>query len=281
MRPPRLKRRGGMGILLTALGILVAVAVIGPLLPLPAPNAQDLSRSLKPPVWAGGAWSDPLGTDFLGRDMLARLVAGTRLTLVVAGLAVAVGATVGSAMGLLAGYRRGALDTVISRLVDAQLAIPFILFAIAIVSARGRSLPILVMILASISWAQYARLVRTDALVVREKPFVMSLRAAGLPTWRIVLAHVLPNVGGTILVVSTLEIGTAVLGESALSFLGLGVVSPQISWGAMLAEGRTHLVEAWWVVALPGVAITLLVLIVNLLGDALRATYDPRKRIYT
>lgn len=275
-----LRRRGGVGLWAGAFALFAVVAVVGPLLPLPSPNVQDLALAFRPPVWAGGTWADPLGTDQLGRDVLARLVAGTRLTLVVATLAVLVGATLGSALGLLAGFRRGIADTLISRLVDAQLSIPFILFAIAIVAARGHSLPVLVLILSSISWAQYARLVRSDALVVRERPFILSLRAAGLPAWRIVLGHVLPNVGGTILVVSTLEIGTAILGESALSFLGLGVVSPQISWGAMLAEGRVHMQEAWWVVALPGLAITALVLVVNLLGDTLRSTYDPRKRSY-
>lgn len=267
--------------LMAPLGLVALMALIAPLLPLPDPNAQNLMLRLTPPVWQeGGTWAHALGTDHLGRDMLSRLLHGARLTFLIALSAMFAGATFGTLMGMLAGYKRGWTDTVISRVVDAQLALPVILLALAIIAARGRSIGVLVFVLAIISWAQYARIIRSETLALRERPFVLSLRVGGVPTWRILLQHILPNVGGTVLVLATLEVGAMILAESALSFLGLGVVSPQISWGAMLAEGRDHISQAWWVITFPGVAITTIVLAINLLGDVLRLRYDPRKRRY-
>ncbi len=262
------------------LSVVVVIAVIAPILPLPDPNLQDLRARFTPPVGFDGTWEHVLGTDHLGRDMLARLVAGTRLTLLIAATAVLVAGVVGATLGVLAGYRGGWLDLVIGRLVDAQLALPFILLAIAIIAVQGRSLGVLVGVLALVSWAHYGRLLRAETKSLRERPFIPRLRASGLPEWRIITRHVLPNVGGTILVIATLQVGTMILGESSLSFLGLGVVTPDVSWGAMLAEGRQYLADSWWVVAFPGLAITGLVLTVNLLGDAMRKAYDPRKRTY-
>ena len=267
-----------MGLPLVLLGLLVLAA---PLLPLADPGLQDLRARLIPPIFLeGGTWEHPLGTDQLGRDILARLVYGGRLTFIIAIAAVLVGSVFGTLLGMIAGYRGGWIDTVISRVVDAQLALPFILLAIAIIVSRGRSLVVLVAVLAIISWAQYARVIRAEALSLRERPFILGLRAAGASPMRIILRHVFPNVGGTVLVLATLEVGTMILAESALSFLGLGVVAPDISWGGMLAGGREFIQDAWWVVAFPGIAITFVVLLINLLGDALRARYDPRKRTY-
>ncbi len=260
------------------LAVVLVLAVIGPFLPLPDPNLQDLRGRLQPPLLFGGTSAHPLGTDQLGRDILARLVAGARLTALISILAVGLGGVVGTVAGMFAGYRRGWVDAVISRVVDAQLAVPFLLLAMGVISAHGRSLGALVFVLSIFVWARYARLVRADVLSLTARPFVPALRSSGLPTWRIMLFHVLPNVGGTVLVVTTLEIGMIIIGESALSFLGLGVVAPDISWGAMLADGRASMQQAWWVVALPGLAITLVVVSVNLLGDALRVMYDPRKQ---
>ena len=277
---PRSGRRHHASIYLFAgiLGVVVFLAVAGPFLPLPDPNTQDLRGRLQPPGLFGGDLSHPLGTDQLGRDMLARLVAGARLTVLIAVLAVGLGGVIGTIAGMLAGYHSGLPDTVISRVIDAQLAVPFLLLAMGVISAHGRSLAALVFVLSIFVWARYARLVRADVLGLSARPFIPALRSSGLPTWRILLFHVLPNVGGTVLVVTTLEIGMIIIGESALSFLGLGVVAPDISWGAMLADGRASMYQAWWVVALPGLAITVVVLSVNLLGDALRVMYDPRKQ---
>lgn len=261
------------------LGAVVLLAIFGPMLPLPDPNAQDLRGRLQPPTfWIGGS-EHPLGTDQIGRDILARLVEGARLTVVIAVLAVGLGGVVGTCAGMLAGYHGGWVDKVISRVVDAQLAVPFLLIAMSIISTNGRSLAALVIVLSIFVWARYARLVRADVLSLSARPFIPALRSSGLPNWRILIFHVLPNIGGTVLVVTTLEVGMIIISESALSFLGLGVVAPDISWGAMLADGRASMRDAWWVVAFPGLAITLVVLSVNLLGDALRVRYDPRKQV--
>ena len=277
---PRIRHRGRT-VAWTAipLAVIVVIAVVGPLLPLQNPNSQLLTSRLQPPVWqSGGSVHHLLGTDTLGRDLLARLVSGARLTLLIGALGVLAGAIPGTLLGLVAGYRRGWVDTVVSRLVDAQLALPFFLIAITVISARGRSLAVLILVLAVIGWAQFARIVRAETLSLRERPFVLGLKAAGVPGWRIVLLHLFPNLAGTVLVMCTLQVGTVILAESALSFLGLGVVAPDISWGAMLASGRDVVNQAWWVVAFPGIAITVLVILVNLLGDGLRSRYDPRLR---
>lgn len=267
-----------LGLPLLLLGLLVVAA---PLLPLADPGLQDLRGRLIPPIFLeGGTWEHPLGTDQLGRDLLARVIYGGRLTFVIAIAAVLVGSVFGTLLGMVAGYRRGWIDTIISRVVDAQLALPFILLAIAIIVSRGRSLVVLVAVLAIISWAQYARVIRAEALSLRERPFILGLRAAGASPIRIILRHIFPNIGGTVLVLATLEVGTMILAESALSFLGLGVVPPDISWGGMLAGGREFIQDAWWVVTFPGIAITFVVMSINLLGDTLRARYDPRKRTY-
>jgi len=280
-RTKAVKARGNGAIVALGLPLVLiaAACLLAPWLGLPDPRAQDLNASQIPPAWlSGGDWSHPLGTDQLGRDVLARLLSGGVLTFVLAIAGVLAGAIPGIALGLVAGYRRGWVDVAVSRLVEAQLALPFILLAIAIIAARGRSLPVLVLVLAMVGWAQYARVIRAEAMSLREQPFILGLRFAGAPTRRIMLAHILPNVAGTVTVLATLQLGTIILAESALSFLGLGVAAPDISWGAMLSEGRDQLTSAWWIAAFPGLAITVVVLLVNLLGDALRSRFDPKKK---
>ena len=263
------------------LAVIVLLAIFANMLPLPDPNLQNLSASVLPPgLTKHDSGYHLLGTDQLGRDMLARIIYGARLSLFVGAAAMVLGAAVGSLLGLLAGYYRGIVDIIVSRFIDAQLAIPFVLLAIAVIASNGRSLAILILVLSLFSWAQYARVVRGETLALRERPFVFALRASGVPDLRIVTRHLLPNQAGTILVLATLQMGTVMLAESALSFLGLGVVSPDISWGAMLADGKDVLVYAWWVAALPGLAISITVLLVNLLGDALRPVLDPKRRMY-
>jgi peptide/nickel transport system permease protein len=276
-----IRARGGRAVAIFGLP-LVLIAVVcfaAPLLPLPDPNHQVLSDALLPPAWMdGGVWAHALGTDHLGRDMLSRLIYGGQLTFIIALGGMLAGAIPGTLLGLISGFYRGAADAVISRVVEAQLALPFILLAIAIIAGSGRSIGVLVVVLAMIGWAQYARVVRAETMSLRERPFVVGLRCAGVSNRRILLGHLLPNLAGTVLVLTTLLIGTVILAESALSFLGLGVVAPQISWGAMLADGRDQLTQAWWIAAFPGLAITVVVLLVNLLGDAMRSWLDPRKR---
>jgi peptide/nickel transport system permease protein len=259
--------------------LVVLVCFASSLLPLPLPNDQDLLNRLKPPVWLGGAWEHALGTDQLGRDMLARILAGGKLTLLIAGTGVAIGGIVGTIIGMIAGFRGGIIDTVLMRIIDAQLSLPIILLAMTITATRQPSVATLIIILATISWAPYSRVIRSETLSLRERPFVHALTGLGMAQPRILLRHIFPNVVSTFTVMATIEIAVSVLAESALSFLGLGVQPPDVSWGMMLAQGRSFMKTAWWTVVFPGLAITLVVLSVNVLGEALRARFDPREAI--
>lgn len=261
---------------LAAIAALVFILPVTGLLP---DGGQNLSQTRLPPAFlAGGTWDHPLGTDKRGQDVLTELVTSGRVTILIGlvGALVAIGP--GVLIGMLAGYLRGWVDRVISIFIDAQLALPFILIALAIISNRGSSLPVLFSVLALTGWAACARVTRSATRTIREQQFILALRAAGASETRIIFRHVLPNLAGTVVALGTLQIGTAILIESALSFLGLGVVPPTTSWGSMLASGQDELGQAWWIAFFPGLAITVLVLLVNLLGDALLTHYDPRKR---
>ncbi|MFD0210884.1 ABC transporter permease [Streptomyces hirsutus] len=261
------------------LAVIAFLVFVLPLTGMLPDGSQNLNATRMPPAFLpGGSWSHPLGTDKLGQDVLTHLVESGRLTILIGlvGALVAIGP--GTLLGLLAGYCRGRVDKVISIVIDAQLALPFILIALAIISNRGSSLPVLFLVLALTGWAACARVTRSATLTIRERQFVLGLRAAGASETRIVFRHVLPNLVGTIVTLGTLQVGTAILVESALSFLGLGIVSPRSSWGSMLASGQDDLSQAWWIAFFPGLAITVLVLLVNLLGDALLTHHDPRQR---
>jgi peptide/nickel transport system permease protein len=279
---PSIRRSRKWNIFLIGAGVFIlAVALLAPVLPLQDPGAQDLERALRPPVFSsGGSWDNILGTDPLGRDYLSRLVFGTRLTVIIALSAVFLGALFGSLLGVIAGFKGGKVDAVISRITEAQLALPFILLGISVIVARGQSTSTLILVLALVGWAQYVRIIRAETLSLKERGFISSLRIGGLSDMRIIFRHVIPNVFGTILTLGALEIGTMILAESALSFLGLGVVEPDISWGAEMASGKDYLQMSWWLVTFPGIAISLTVLYVNLAGDALRSRYDLRKRMF-
>jgi peptide/nickel transport system permease protein len=272
----------GWNLFLVLVGVFIAlVALLAPVLPIADPGVQNLDNALRPPFFQnGGSFEHVLGTDQLGRDYLARLVYGTRLTVLIALVAVVLGAVFGSLLGVVAGFKGGWLDAVISRVTEAQLALPFILLGIAIIVARGQSIGTLIFVLAIVGWAQYVRIVRAETMALKERGFVAGLKIGGLSDSRIIFRHVLPNVFGTIMTLAALEIGTMILAESALSFLGLGVVDPDISWGAELANGKDYLQIAWWLVTFPGIAISTTVLYVNLAGDALRSRYDLRKRMF-
>ncbi|MEV4140247.1 ABC transporter permease [Dactylosporangium sp. NPDC049742] len=277
-QPRRSKRTSAFWLAVPIAVVAVAVFVL-PLTGLLPAAGQDLNATRQPPGFlSGGSWSHPLGTDKLGQDLLTQFVEAGRLTIMIGlvGAVVAIGP--GTLLGLLAGYFRGWVDRVISVLIDAQLALPFILVALAIIANRGSSLPVLFLVLALTGWAVCARVTRSATLAIRERQFVLGLRAAGASELRIVFRHILPNLGGTIVALGTLQVGTAILIESALSFLGLGVVPPMNSWGSLLAAGQDELSTAWWIAFFPGLAVTVLVLLVNLLGDAMLTHYDPRKR---
>lgn len=268
-------------VLLTSGLLLVLTAVFGQFLPVADPNEQSLDYGLLPPFFLEGGTSEHLlGTDLLGRDLFARLIYGTQMTVLIAVSAVFLGAIFGSLLGVIAGFKGGKIDAVISRITEAQLALPFILLAISVIVSRGQSLSTLIIVLAIVGWAQYVRIIRAETLSIRERGFVTGLRVGGISDIRIIFFHILPNVFGTVLSLATLEIGTMILAESALSFLGLGVPAPSVSWGADLASGKDFIDMAWWLVTFPGIAIVLTVLYVNAAGDALRTHFDLRKRMF-
>jgi peptide/nickel transport system permease protein len=268
---------------LAFVSLWLIMAVIGPLSAGAKPNQQDLGRSLLPPGGGRDALSPGaenarawLGTDQLGRDIAARILLGARTSMVIAFQVVAIAAVLGSLVGVLAAEARGWADEALMRLVDIQLGVPAILLAITLLAMIGASISNLVIVLVLPSWVIFARVVRSEVLRLRELEFVQAARALGATRSRIVIRHLLINVTGLIVVVGTLELSSIIIFESALSFLGLGVRPPDVSWGAMLADGRELLTVAWWPATLPGLAITLTVMGVNLLGDWLRDALDPR-----
>ena len=251
--------------------VAILAAVVGPTLSPYDPSAQELARRLEAP-----SLSHPFGLDELGRDILARLLAGARISLLVGLAVVSVSSTVGMLLGSIAGYFGGRVDDVISRLVDVLMAFPGILLAIALVAVLGPSLTNVVLALSVIGWVGYARLVRGQALRARELDFVQAARALGAGSGRIVLRHVLPTAFPAVVVQATLGMAGAIIAEASLSFLGLGVQPPTPSWGTMLDAGRSHLFDAPHLTIFPGLAIALLVLGFNFLGDGLRDRVDPK-----
>lgn len=241
------------------------------------PLKQNIERRLLPPVWYDrGEFSHALGTDPLGRDILSRIVVGGRISLGVGLVGACLGAIVGVGLGVVAGYFGGRVDALVMRVADVQLAFPFILLAIALVAALGPSLVNVVLVLGLTSWVRFARVVRADALALREGESVAAIVALGAGHTRVIARHVLPNIMSPIVVVATLEIPRMILMEAALSFLGLGIQPPAASWGSMVSDGRKYLEIAWWVATCPGLAIMLVVLSVNLLGDWIRDSLDVR-----
>jgi len=262
-----------LGALLTVV-ICLAVLLSDVLFPGGAEKIDLMARLAKP--FASAA--HPLGTDPLGRDVLARVVAGGKISLLV-GFTSVIGAVVfGVIVGLVAGYYRGFWDMLVMRFADIQLAMPFILLAITFIAIVGGSLTNTIILLIVSQWVQYARLVRGSVLTLREREFILSARAIGVKNWRIILQHLLPNLIGPVIVLMTLNVANNILLESSLTFLGLGVDPTIPSWGGMLADGRTYLQTAWWVSVFPGLAILLTVLGLNLLGDWLRDSLDPTGR---
>jgi peptide/nickel transport system permease protein len=262
---------------LTVLLLMGSAAVFAPQLAPWDPAKQMLMKRLRPPMWQErGLREHPLGTDHLGRDILSRILHGGRISLGVGLTAVTLSALIGVTLGLLAGFFGGRADAFIMRVVDVFLAIPYILLAMGVVFALGPSLLNVIVVMAATRWVQFARIVRADVLSIREREFVAGARARGNRGLRLLLRHVLPNALTPIIVVATLELAFMIIYESALSFLGLGVQPPTPTWGWMLSDGRNYLATAWWLATFPGLAIMLTVLAVNLLGDWLRDTLDPR-----
>jgi len=261
------------------LGLVVFAAVFAPQLAPADPKAQSLVDRLTPPFWEeGGSTTHLLGTDHLGRDVLSRLIYGSRVAVIVAVLTIAAAAIIGTLLGLTAGFFGGWADALIMRIVDIQLALPALLFGVLLSAVLGAGLRNVILIIAIWSWAGFARVIRGEVLSLREREFVALARVAGMPWWWILWKHLLPNVFNTVLVLATLDVAVVIVFEASLSFLGLGVVPPTPAWGSMLAEGRNYLTVAWWLITVPGIAIFAVCLSSNLFGDWLRDKLDPRLR---
>jgi peptide/nickel transport system permease protein len=261
------------------ISVMVFMALFAPLLAPYSPIDQVLREKLIPPFWLdGGSTHHILGTDAFGRDVLSRLIYGARVSLLVALLALTAGGGVGLVIGIVAGYIGGALDNLLMRLVDAAFTFPAILFALLLAVTMGQGLATLVIAISLLLWASFARVIRAEVLTLRQRDFVALAKVRGCSSSRIMLTHILPNVLNTFMVLVTLNIGVVIIAEASLSFLGAGIPPPTPTWGLMISEGRGRIADAWWVALIPGIAITALVLSVNLFGDWLRDRLDPRLR---
>ena len=241
------------------------------------PAKQSLLRRFTPPVWqSGGNAAYPLGTDQVGRDVLSRIIHGARISLLVGVSAVVVSVLLGVTAGLVSGFVGGKIDTAIGTIVDVNLSFPQILLALAFVAALGPSLVTIIVVLGLTGWERYVRVVRAEVMALREKEFIEAARAIGVGRPRIIFRHVLPNTVSSITVLSTLQVAQAILAEAALSFLGVGSGRSYPTWGQMISLGRDFVTVAWWLPTLPGLAILLTVLAINLVGDRLRDALDPR-----
>lgn len=242
------------------------------------PDMVELRQRLLPPAWMdGGTRAHPLGTDDLGRDLLSRIVVGAQISLSLSLTAVLIAGTIGVFLGMVAGYVRGAVESVIMRVADAVAAVPLILVALLFMVTLGPGVRNLVLALSFLLWARYARVIRSEVLTLREREFVTFARVCGARPWWILARHILPNVMNTAVVLVTLQLGSVILVEASLSFLGAGVPPPKPAWGTMVADGRNFVATAWWVSGFPGLAIMLTVLCCNLTGDWLRNRMDPAR----
>jgi peptide/nickel transport system permease protein len=264
------------GLILTA---LVLAAIAAPYLAPHSPTDGDITRKLIPPVWTErGDWEHPLGTDRFGRDVLSRVIYGSRISLAVSLVAIFVAGTLGTLVGLVAGYRGGLVDAFLMRLTDIGLSLPIILIAVVMVAVSEPSFRNVILVIALLLWPRFARQIRGETLAVKEHDFVALALVAGRSSAWIIRRHIFPNVVPTLLVITTLQVGFVILLEGTLSFLGVGVPPPNPAWGLMIADGRGFLATAWWISLFPGLAMLLTVLAVNLMGDWLRDHLDPKLR---
>ena len=241
-------------------------------------SSSQVGDRIEVVVRQGGSWSRPLGTDPLGRDILTRIIYGARVSIIIAGAALAIGGGFGTLVGLTAGYYGGKIDTILMRFADITLAFPLILFAILLVMVLGPSMMNVIIAISLVLWARYARVIRGEVLGLMQRDFIARARVSGASDWRIMLRHLLPNVMPTLIVLLTLQVGWVIIVEASLSFLGAGIPPPTPAWGGMLSEGKEYVSTAWWVTTAPGVAIMLVVMAFNLCGDWLREKLDPKQR---
>ena len=279
---PRVSGRRVPWLTVVGVGFVLWVAVVAAAAPWLAPQdpiRQSLRGRLRAPTIEGADGRAHLfGTDHLGRDVLSRVIYGSRVSLVVGFSAVVLGGLLGSALGILAGFGGGRMDSIIMTVADAQLAFPFVLLAIGIIAVLGPSFPTLIVVIGLSGWVSYARILRSQVLILRSREFVEAIHALGGSVVRVVLRHVLPNVLSSIVVVATLELARSIVLEATLSFLGLGIQPPTPSWGGMIQEGRDYLDSAWWIATFPGIVLMLTSIVVSRTGDGLRDLLDPTLR---
>jgi peptide/nickel transport system permease protein len=264
---------------LVILTVIALMALTAPVISPMSPTANSLSRVLKPPMWEGEGHVFILGTDHLGRDLLSRIIYGSRVSLIVGFFSVAFSGAIGLIVGLMAGYFGGKVDYLLMRLVDFVLSFPFILLALSTIAILGPSLELIIVMISLRLWTVYARVVRGAVLSLREVEFVVAAVGIGGSHMRVLFRHILPNVLAPVIIIGSLYLGRMIIIEAGLSFLGLGVPPPTPTWGGVMAEGRSYLYVSWWIVAFPCLAITLTALGANLAGDWLRNVLDPRLRV--
>ena len=260
--------------------MIVASAILAPWISPHDPLAVDIRHRLSPPAWMdGGTHEHLLGTDPVGRDLLARMIYGGRVSLVVGIAAVLMSATIGVLLGLAAGYFGGRLDWTIMTGINVMLTFPFVLLALAVVAVLGPSLKNMILVLGVAGWPIYARVVRAETLAIRERDFIVAGRALGMSHLRLMFLQIAPNLTSVIVVIATLQVAQVIIAESFLSFLGLGIQPPTPAWGNMLGEGRVYMLNSWWIATFPGLAIFLTTLVINLMGNALRDWLDPHLKL--
>jgi peptide/nickel transport system permease protein len=275
----RMKGHKGFIFGCAVLALVLLMAALAPLITWHDPYEQHLENRLKPPVWAGkGTWEHPLGTDGFGRDYWSRLVYGSRISLLIGAACMLIAAIIGSTLGLLAGYFGGRVDMAVSFIITVRLALPAVLVALAVVALIGGSMQVVIAVLGCLIWDRFAVVVRASAMQIRPLEYVAAARAAGCSTRRILLSEVLPNLMNNLIVVMTLEVARAILLEAALSFLGMGVQPPTPSWGLMINEGKDFMLFEPYLITIPGVALLILLLSINLLGDGIRDVTAPEGR---
>jgi len=276
----KLRALGHKGLIfgLIVVGLLVVIAILAPVLAPHDPYEQSLMNRMVPPVFLGGTWEHPLGTDHLGRDYLSRLIYGARVSLLIGAVAALISGVIGTAMGVAAGYFGGKVDAVVTFLINVRLAMPVVLVALAVVAILGGSLTVVVCVLGLLLWDRFAVVMRASTLQVSRRDYVAAAQVIGASTPRILLTEIMPNIFNNLIVVITLEMAHAILLEAALSFLGLGVQPPTPSWGLMVSEGKNMMLFEPWLVLIPGAVLFLLVLAINLMGDGLRDVTAPEGR---
>jgi ABC-type dipeptide/oligopeptide/nickel transport system permease subunit len=269
------------GLAATAIMLLiVGSAIFAPWLAPFDPLSVNIRHRLAPPAWLeGGTPAHLLGTDQIGRDLLSRMIFGGRVSLIVGVASVLISASIGVLLGLTAGYFGGRVDWTVMTLVNVTLTFPFVLLALAVIAVLGPSLINMIFVLGIAGWPIYARVIRAEAMALREREFIVAARALGMSHVRIMLGQILPNLVSAITVIATLQVAQVIILESFLSFLGLGIQPPTPAWGNMLGEGRVYMLNSWWIAAFPGAAIFITTLVINLMGNALRDWLDPHMKL--